>query len=950
MGSGGRRTDRRSFLGGSVRAGAALAGGRAAGSSPAVAGPGERWPRLDASGARPSPVALGGPDAPRALTVNQMETALGVEPDAVWFAWVVSDARRGARQASYRIRVTRPRPGTSTADTVWDSGPVASGRQAFVAYGGPPLAADTEYRWQVATADASGRWSPPSGEAAFVTGLRPRDWSGRWLRPGPTGDVAEIYAYLRTTVRLARSPVVRATAYVAAAHKYQLWVNGTLLDTGPAFSFPDESYYQASDVTAHVSVGERNAVGLLHHWYSSGSGRPLSAPGVLVHLAVHHSDGTVETFGSDTSWRQRPGEWLPGPQRNESSGEFVEIIDGRRAPTGWSEAGYDDAGWAPVAEWGPVGTSPFTGLFALRTRISERPVAPTSVRTLPTGSVVVDFGKVVAARPTVSFRDGVAGRAVPMHVGYLLDPDGTVSTTHGTQGTNLSFGYIQRDGEQTFVPYTFLGFRYLQVDQPGEALGEGRISALARHAAMPMAVPAPFTTSSPQVDAVWELCTHSALYASHEQFVDTPTRQKGQFCCDATNESEAVVHAYGDRNMSWQGLRDFARSQARFWPDGRVNEAYPDGNGANDIPDFTELYPEWVWRYYVATGDEPTLSSLYPVVRNITDYVWRAVAAGTGLVTYLPGGGTDYAYGLVDWPPSMRYGYDMATAARTTVNILGANAFTRAAQMAAVLDDTAGESMQRARASALTAAINDRLAVVGGVYTDGLDPDGAPSPHRSQQANALALAYGVVPPAAAAAVGAHVASLRIALGPDHGLELLRGLHAAGLDADIVDILSDPTGPGWARILARGGTFTWEDWEPNDLLGDSMSHGWGSAALVAMQEALLGVTLLSPDADGRPSVLIRPPAAGLTHAAGEVPTTSGTVSLAWRRQSGRLHASLRVPPNASATVQLAAPATAISEGRRALVEATGIHVLRGPPGGPTALAVAAGSYELVADGA
>ena len=72
------------------------------------------------------------------------------------------------------------------------------------------------------------------------------------------------------------------------------------------------------------------------------------------------------------------------------------------------------------------------------------------------------------------------------------------------------------------------------------------------------------------------------------------------------------MRTYGEQNLSWQGLRDGARGQARFWPDGRVNVVYPYGFGARDIPTFTERYPEWVWRYYLATGDRTTASVLYP--------------------------------------------------------------------------------------------------------------------------------------------------------------------------------------------------------------------------------------------------------------------------------------------------------------------------------------------------
>ena len=462
---------------------------------------------------------------------------------------------------------------------------------------------------------------------------------------------------------------------------------------------------------------------------------------------------------------------------------------------------------------------------------------------------------------------------------------------------------------------------------------------------------------------MWSLCTHSALYACHEQFVDTPTRQKGQFTCDATNESQAVMHTYYDQNQSWQGLRDFARSQARFWPGGQVNEIYPDGTYQSTIPDFTELYVEWVWRYYQRTGDPATLASLYPVVQKITGYVWNSVVPATGLVTQLPGGGTTYAFGVVDWPPEMRYGYDMTTVARTTVNVLGANVFNRAALMAELVGDTANAALYRSRGQSITAAINSRLVRADGVYIDGLLPDGSQSTHASQQANVLALAYGLVPSNRVAAVGAQVASLGIAVGPDHGLELVRGLHAAGLDDHIVRIMTDPDGPGWGHILASGGTFTWESWTPSDLEQDSLSHGWGSGAQVAMHEALLGATVLGVGPGtvpnrrtfggaqaGQTLLEIRPPSSGLDSASGNLPTPAGQVHLQWTRSTGRastgaLRLGLALPPNAAAQVLLPASGTAtVTESGRPVSRAPGVTVV-GHTDGRLVLAVGAGTYDF-----
>ena len=151
-------------------------------------------------------------------------------------------------------------------------------------------------------------------------------------------------------------------------------------------------------------------------------------------------------------------------------------------------------------------------------------------------------------------------------------------------------------------------------------------------------------------------------------------------------------------------------------------------------------------------------------------------------------------------------------------------------------------------------------------------------------------------PPASAAVGAYVAGLGIAVGPVHGLELLRGLAKAGLVQDMVRTLTDTATPGWAHIVASGGTFTWETWTPSDLIGDSMSHGWGSSALVAMQESLLGVTLQAPAEDGAVLAAIIPPKAGLTRGPGYGPdhrrTDHGLVepgsngALARRRRPGQ----------------------------------------------------------------
>jgi alpha-L-rhamnosidase len=873
------------------------------------------------------------------LTVNGSVAPLGVDPDDCSFAWTLQALGRNVTQSAYQVTVRRTDPGH--AGTVWDSGPVDSAQQAFVPYAGPALAADAAYAWTVRAKATADQWGPTSRPAPFVTGLRDTDWqSASWLQPAGASTGADRVTYLRKEITAPGGGTIqRATAYVSAAHTYRLFVNGVAVDAWPSFSYPDEQYVRAVDLTRALRPGHANALGVLHRWYGPGQGRPASAPGLLFLVSLRYQDGRHVLSGTDGTWREHPAEWLPAPQRNSDVGDFVEWIDGRAYPEGWSSPGFDDSDWSPATVIGPAGSAPFTYTYTQRTDIAETPVLPVRLHSLPNGAVVADFGAVYAARPRVEFASGTPGQTVDLRVGFLLDPDGQVSTLHGTQGTNLSFTYIMRAGEQTFEAFTYLGFRYLQIDGGGQGLSRGQVAALARHTAMPAVPMATFSTGNRMLDAVWRLNARSCLYCSQEQFVDTPTREKGQFTWDASNESEAIMRCYGDQNLSWQGLRDVTRGQARYWPDGRTNAVYPNGDGARSFATFSARYVEWLWRYYTGTGDRATAVGLYPSVTKVALWLWSARQNANGLL-----------YGLGDTSNGdPAYGYDFAVAADTASNVLAVNAFNRVAQLGTVAGDAAGTALGtglwQSRATQLTAAINATLRRSDGVYVDGVDASGAQSGHASQEANALALAYGVVPAAEVAHVASYVAGLGISVEPNHGLELLRGLAAAGRPDTVVRTLTDASIPGWAHVVAAGGTFTWEVWRPSDLIGDSMSHGWGSSALVAMQETLLGVTRLEPGPDGTVRLAVAPPTSGLPRASGSLPTPAGTVTVSWQRRGAGMALALVVPTNAAALVQLpSSDPAAVREDGLPAARSTGVTVIS-TDNGMAVLSVGSGSYRF-----
>jgi len=932
---------RRQVLRGGLAGAGTVAGAAALGGCTGAARPAGAPPRP--APALPDPAeAPGAPGVPTALTVDGLMAPIGLDPADVFFAWQVGDSRAGARQHAYRVVVERPvlaGAGAGSATTVWDSGRVARADQAFVPYRGPALAPDTTYRWSAQTWAASGGPGPLSPAATFETGLRDRDWTAKWIWR-PTALIPDQYTYARTEVTVGSAPVVRARAYVSGDQQYELYVNGTRAGKGQAYCYPDAQYYETLDVTALLQPGAANAVALVYGWQGPTKGHPAGHPGCIVQLSVLHADGSSETFATDGSWRVRSGAWLPGTERDLEGDEvdYTENIDGPALPVGWDRPGFDDAAWDHAAVLGPAGTAPWTHLVSVRTRIVEEPVPAVSLTTLPSGAVVADFGKVYAAVPTVTFHQGVAGRVVTMRAGYVLDETGDgvrfpglpgeVSTVHGTQHTNMRYSYVQRGGAEEFHPFDYLGLRYLQIDDPGETLAPSDVVALTRHSAVPDETAGTFASSEPTVDAVFGLSRHSALFCAQEQFIDTPTREKGPWLYDGYNSSQAAMVALADQNVTRKSLQEFAASQARYWRSGAINKIYPTGLGAEDIDEYCEIYAEWVWQYWMHTGDRPLLGELYPVLHRLCGYVAHAVDASTGLVTDLQTTEASYPYKVA-----------------TRLNILGANVFSRTADVGAVLGRPASELLAlRRHHAALVAAVNRHLVGPDGIYADGLAGTG-PAARRSQEVNACAVVYGVVPARHRAAVVAHVAGLGLDAEPQYAAEVLRTLALAGRYDELVTRLTDARTNGWANVLARGGTFCWEVWQPSDANGDSMSHGWGSTALVEIQQWLLGVR---PSAPGFAAFDVAPPPGGLAHASGTVPTPRGQVAVAWQRAvpgGPATSLTLSVPPNAIATVTLAGihPGSVTADGTPA-GQVPGIR-LAPAVAGAAVLRVGAGSYQL-----
>ncbi|MDQ0677145.1 alpha-L-rhamnosidase [Arthrobacter pascens] len=741
-----------------------------------------------------------------------------------------------------------------------------------------------------------------------------RAFLGHWAHTTAHRQPDE-WTLFRSTLTL-NGTVARARLFMAASHHAQLALDGAECLSTTSFGYPGEGYYDAADVTAllagplatrltepHVAQPpEVSTVALtaLLHWYGPGQGRAAGTPGLLVRLSVDYTDGRREVFGSGPDWTAAEAPYRQSGYRNDE-GDPVEHLDGQAAVT--MAAARD---MPPALSYGRHPVQEFPALHPRRTLLSEEFVAPQTFLAASDGTLVADFGQVIPARPEADFRDGIPGRTLMIRAGYVLDASGRVDAGKtASQNTDMSFPYTQAGGPQLFRATVHLGFRYLEL--PGvDAQDLSRVGAVVVRGRHPDE--GNFSSSDPTLDAVFRLLRNSALYGVQEQFVDTPTREKGQFLADAVNISYATMALFGEHAFTAQALREFGWSAGRYWNSGddlgRYNAVYPNGDGKRDIPDFSLMVPEWAEEYYLRTGDSGLVEELLPHLRATADYALRYLALEgptAGLVTQLGGGSGPYLHGIVDWPAPGRFGYDMGCAAKTTVNAQAYSALVSTARLCSIAGREDAAVRYVTHAGTLADAIRSRLRV-DGVMVDGLHADGTPSTHGSQHATSFPLSLGITDPRHAAADAQRIAGLGMQQGPMTVHRLVRALLSQGLTDAVLDLLTSADQPGWARLLESGASFTWESWELVEGTDHSQSHAWSASVVKEILESLLGIRITAP---GGSEVLIEPPVCRLEHAQGSVPLPNGHVTVAWRRTEAGMELECTVPAGVAATVRLPA---------------------------------------------
>lgn len=310
--------------------------------------------------------------------------------------------------------------------------------------------------------------------------------------------------------------------------------------------------------------------------------------------------------------------------------------------------------------------------------------------------------------------------------------------------------------------------------------------------------------------------------------------------------------------------------------------------------------------YYLYTGDTAFIQQEWPIVKSELAYNASRLDAN-GLLTTTNDDGADWDF------------YDgNKTGEVTAYNLLYYKALLDGAQLATGAGQGAQATAYTQQAAALKSAINAHLFnTATGLYLTSSAQTGSVA----QDANALAVLYGVAPADRRAAI---LAALKSKLwtspyGPvpfsaDSGNRALVSPFVSGYELQARLANNDTAGAErllsdvWGHMITAdgfAGATMWEnvsaaDGTPGLGSNTSLAHGWSTAPTSALSGYVLGI---QPTAPGYATWSVQPHPGSLTWAEGQAPTPHGAVRVSWAGQSGvnQFAMSVTAPSGTSGTV-------------------------------------------------
>ena len=766
-------------------------------------------------------------------------------------------------------------------------------------------------------------------------------WHAQWIwcASGGTARQEEYVAFRRcfTLDKAPAHPVIRITA----SDNYCLWLNGSLVEYGPALSDPRFKRYNIIPVARYLKEGENSLAILAHH--DSHCQVPYhDARGVLCQL---EDDGVI-LLASCTSWKTLPHNAYQMTHVPYDTVSFQEHFDARAFPHDWQMPEFDDAAWqdatAVIPEkntlWGNplpqnrffpwVNLIPQETASATRSKVAPLSITPgeviqhtefsfydisvrcglenilspvkchfsqkgnrwllensdpheseTTFDGIHNAVLILDFGRLLNARFGFSM-DAPAGCIVEITYSESLDEGKVIS--YRSAGTMYADAYVTRCGTQEFCTYNWRHFRYARLTFRN-LLAPAVVNSLwAETVQHPFPNPPVWRFSHPLLQQSIQATLNTVQLCVSDRTMDNPSRERKQYAGDGTGIVSAVDHLFGETAMIKKYFHQFDESQHRT---GLYRYSTCHDNDGASLLDHS-LYLTWrLHEHTMRFGDMDLVRRMMPGITRLLELV-ESMLDHNGLAGMPP-------YGL--W-------FDWANIARKPISFLLNAMCARSLHCGALLNRMIDASEQDRKrwhdlAVKMTAALHDHFFdAERRAFVDYLDDAGIPGKPISEHSNSLALLWGIADLQQSDAILAHYAARHEDFS--HASPGWSFLPEALVSCDRTDLFLDYLQRNYSPLFEAGRTTIPETWcrYGENTPGywrcrntRSLTQGTGLGLPDAVVRGIAGITPLTP---GFKSLQIMPHPGDLADFSVEIHGPDGVYHLEYSRTKteARYHAS------------------------------------------------------------
>ena len=734
----------------------------------------------------------------------------------------------------------------------------------------------------------------------------------------------------RKKVELPGKPV-RAKLQMTADTRYKLYVNGALVEAGPAKGDSHIWYVDTLDLTEYLRAGINVIAAEVLRYPAEGKAGNHSMfrtalPGLYVKGTAESAEGDVTELSADASWKCRRDRNITFPREEERFAPLMihENAAGDPGTNGWKMPAYDDSTWKKARLYSRSEVSPASSPdwmtprripFLYRRERQFRNIYDCSAGAeaaaaweqmihagkkllIPAGSeltIVLDAGEEMTGYLRLLLSGGGGAKIELLEseayvISHRMKPQEKVIKGNRLDKINGHLegytdhytvaGYGTENSPEQYEPFWFRTFRFVQLRiRTGEA-------ALLIHAfdyqetGYPLEVQTKVETSDASLSEIWEISERTLRRCMHETYEDCPFYEQLQYAMDTRSQILYTYSVAADDRLARNAMDDFSRAQRA---DGLLNCCYPDMN-TNVIPGFSVYYILMVHDHMMYFGDRKLVREALPVIERILNFFDDHLTEN-GLVEKI-GGMLDKSpyWSFIDWAADWNPISGMPPAGKkgpiTMESLLYILGLQKAAELSAYIGrrDTAGE--YRKRAQAVQKAVRSFCMLKNGMVTDGPG---------SRDVSQHCQVFGILTDTLSAEEGRKnlLATVRdrnrytqctVAMS----LYLFRALERTDL-YDWTDHYWDV----WRQMIANGCTTCVEA----EDYSRSECHAWGALSLYELPSVVLGVRPAEP---GYQAVSIRPVPGYLKSASGTVITPRGRVEVSWEKRNGELKLNYHVP--------------------------------------------------------